>query len=117
MPLQGWSLPLSPAGRAALVPPPPWHFSGDAIGINFRADSAAAAAVLPDTLEPVGDGSASFVFCDWSSSAETDPRIGADPARGQYREAARRTTSLPEKRYLDGKAASLAAADDRTESP
>ena len=39
-------------------------------------------------------------------------------ARTQYLEAARRTTSLPEKRYLTGKAASLgAAADNRTESP
>jgi acetoacetate decarboxylase len=87
MPLQGWSLPLSPAGRAALVPPPPWHFSGDAIGIDFRADPDAVAAVLPPGLEPAGDGSASFVFCDWSSSADDDPRIIADPARGQYREA------------------------------
>ena len=86
-PLDGWSLPLSPRGRAALVPRPPWHFSGDAIGIDFRADPDAAAAVLPRQLEPVGDGSASFVFCDWSSSAEEDPRIGGDPARGQYREA------------------------------
>jgi acetoacetate decarboxylase len=85
--LQGWSLPLSPSGRAALVPAPPWHFSGDAIGIDFRGDPAAMAAVLPDGLEPVGDGSASFVFVDWSSSADSDPRIAADPARGQYKEA------------------------------
>ena len=87
MTLQGWSLPLSPGGAAALVPPPPWHFSGDAIGIDFKGDPAAMAAVLPAGLEPVGDGSASFVFCDWSSSADVDPRIIADPARGQYKEA------------------------------
>src|ERR1700712_4363051 len=87
MTLQGWSLPLSPGGQAALVPAPPWHFSGEALGIDFRADPAAIAAVLPAGLEPLGDGSASFVFCDWSSSAEHDPRIAADPARGQYREA------------------------------
>ncbi|HEY3713460.1 MAG TPA: acetoacetate decarboxylase family protein [Jatrophihabitantaceae bacterium] len=85
--LQGWSLPLSPCGRASLVPRPPWHFSGDAIGIDFRADPDAVAAVLPEPLEPVGDGSASFVFCDWSSAADEDPRIAADPARGQYKEA------------------------------
>jgi acetoacetate decarboxylase len=87
MTLRGWSLPLSPNGGAALVPPPPWHFSGEALGIDFRCDPAAAAAVLPPDLEPVGDGSASFVFCDWSSSADGDSRIMADPARGQYREA------------------------------
>jgi acetoacetate decarboxylase len=87
MALEGWSLPLSPDGRASLVPPPPWHFSGDAIGIDFRGDPDAMAAVLPDVMEPAGDGSATFVFCDWSSSADADPRLAADPARGQYREA------------------------------
>ena len=87
MTLKGWSLPLSPGGTAALVPPPPWHFSGEALGIDFHCDPAAAAAVLPEDLEPAGDGSASFVFCDWSSSADADPRVIADPARGQYKEA------------------------------
>ena len=86
-PLQGWSLPLSPHGAASLVPPPPWHFSGEALGIDFLADPRAVAEVLPEGLEPVGDGSASFVFCDWSSSADADPRVLADPARGQYKEA------------------------------
>lgn len=87
MTLQGWSLPLSPGGTASLVPPPPWHFSGEALGIDFLADPAAVAAVLPDGLEPLGDGSCSFVFCDWSAAADTDSRVVADPARGQYREA------------------------------
>ncbi len=86
MTLTGWSLPLSPDGRAALVPPPPWHFSGEALGIDFRCDPAEAAAVLPPGLE-AGDGSASFVFCDWSAAADSDPRMAADPARGQYKEA------------------------------
>src|SRR5260370_18051982 len=45
------------------------------------------AAVLPAGLTAEGDGSASFVFCDWSSSADHDPRLADDPARGQYREA------------------------------
>jgi acetoacetate decarboxylase len=85
--LQGWSLPLSPKGQAALVPAPPWHFSGEALGIDFRTDPDALAAVLPGPLMPLGDGSATFVFCDWSSAADDDPRIAADPARGQYREA------------------------------
>jgi acetoacetate decarboxylase len=62
MTLQGWSLPLSPGGTASLVPPPPWHFSGEALGIDFLADPDAVAAVLPEGLEPVGDGSCSFVF-------------------------------------------------------
>ena len=40
MTLEGWSLPLSPGGTAALVPPPPWHFSGEALGIDFHCDPA-----------------------------------------------------------------------------
>jgi acetoacetate decarboxylase len=85
--LQGWSLPLSPRGDAALVPPPPWYFSGDVIGIDFRCDPAAAAAVLPAPMRAMPDGACTFVFIDWSSAAEHDPRIAADPARGQYKEA------------------------------
>jgi acetoacetate decarboxylase len=69
------------------VPPPPWHFSGEALGIDFHCDPAAAAAVLPEHLEPLDDGSASFVFCDWASAADADARVIADPARGQYKEA------------------------------
>ena len=98
MTLQGWSLPLSPGGTASLVPPPPWHFSGEALGIDFRADPAAVAAVLPAGLEPLGDGSCSLVFCEWSSAADGDPRVAADPARGQYREAYVSVNAL-----LDGK--------------
>jgi hypothetical protein len=81
MTLTGWSLPLSPLGRAALVPAPPWHFSGEALGFDFHADPDAVAAVLPPGIEPLGDGAASFSFVDWCSSAKDDPRIAADPAR------------------------------------
>ena len=87
MTLHGWSLPLSPEGRASLVPAPPWHFSGDVIGIDFRGDPKALAAVVPRPMEALDDGAATFVFIDWSSSADSDPRIAADPARGQYKEA------------------------------
>ena len=45
------------------------------------------AAVVPRPMTAVDDGSATFVFIDWSSSADADPRIAADPARGQYKEA------------------------------
>lgn len=87
MSLHGWSLPLSPQGSASLVPPPPWHFSGDVIAIDYRGDPAAMAAVVPAPMKALPDGSATFVFIDWSSSADADPRIAADPARGQYKEA------------------------------
>jgi acetoacetate decarboxylase len=87
MTLHGWSLPLSPDGRASLVPPPPWHFSGDVLAIDYCGDPRAMASVVPRPLRAVGDGSATFVFIEWSSSADADRRIVADPARGQYKEA------------------------------
>jgi acetoacetate decarboxylase len=87
MTLQGWSLPLSPGGAAALVPPPPWHFSGDVLGIDYVGDPAALAAVLPAPMQLAEGAAATFVFIDWSSSSQHDPRTAADPARGQYREA------------------------------
>jgi acetoacetate decarboxylase len=85
--LQGWSYPLSPRGRSSLVPPPPWHFSGDALVIDYRADPQAVEALTPRPFEPAGDGALSFVCVDWASSADADPRLAADPARGQYLEA------------------------------
>jgi acetoacetate decarboxylase len=87
MPLQGWSLPLSPTGAAGLVPPPPWHFSGEVIGIDFVADQAALAATLPEGMAVNEASAATFFFIDWSSASEHDPRTAADPARGQYKEA------------------------------
>ncbi|HHC09084.1 MAG TPA: hypothetical protein ENK55_10265 [Actinobacteria bacterium] len=87
MSLVGWTLPLTPTGRSQLVPPPPWRYSGEIIGVDFRADPDRVAAYLPEGLEPVGDGSASFVFADWCSAADVDPLVRDDPARGQYKEA------------------------------
>ena len=52
MPLKGFSLPLSPEGRASLTPLPPWHYVGDILAVDFAADPAAVAAVLPPGLEP-----------------------------------------------------------------
>lgn len=87
MTLVGWTLPQSASGRAAMLPPPPWHYSGEAIAVDFTADAARTAELAPPGFEAAADGSCSFVFCDWSSAADLDPRIKDDPARGQYKEA------------------------------
>jgi acetoacetate decarboxylase len=70
-----------------MLPAPPWHYSGEVIAVDFTADPERAAGYVPDGFEPIGDGSCSFVFCDWSSAADHDPRIKADPSKGQYKEA------------------------------
>ena len=87
MSLHGWTLPQSATGRSATLPPPPWHYSGEVIAVDFVADPARVAELAPPGFEPSGDGGCTFFFCDWASAAEHDPRIQADPAKGQYREA------------------------------
>ena len=41
MTLAGWTLPQTPTGRASTVPPPPWHYSGDIIAVDFTRRSGA----------------------------------------------------------------------------
>ena len=84
--LASWSAPLTRSGRAALVAPPPWHYSGDVLTVDFTVDPAGAAQFLPREIEPDPGGAASFVAADWCSASDADPRVAADPARGQHRE-------------------------------
>jgi acetoacetate decarboxylase len=86
MTLQGFTLPQTPTGRSSVVAPPPWHYSGEIIAVDFSADVDAVAALLPPGMEPAGGG-ASVVFADWCSASDHDERVLADPAIGQYREA------------------------------
>src|SRR5262245_15002106 len=85
--LRGYSLPRSPGGRASLVPRPPWHYAGDMLVIEYWADPAAVAAVLPAGLEPYPDdpGRAATLFVEWQSCSDSREEL-VDPARSQYRE-------------------------------
>ncbi len=87
MTLTGWTLPQTPSGHTATLTPPPWHYSGEIIAVDFTADPDHVAALAPTGFDPTGDGSCTLFFADWSSAADNDPRIKADPARGQYHEA------------------------------
>src|SRR5262245_26596529 len=87
MKLQGFTLPQTQSGRSAIVAPPPWHYSGEIIAVDFTAPRDAVAALLPDGFEAAPDGAASVVFADWCSASDNDDRVLADPAIGQYREA------------------------------
>ncbi|MFC4120492.1 enduracididine biosynthesis enzyme MppR [Nonomuraea zeae] len=84
--LRGYSLPLSPSGRAAMVSPPPWYFSGDVIMVEYRADPEAAAAFFPPGVDPGPDpGAAAAVFAHWHWRSETEKEAD-DPARNQFNE-------------------------------
>lgn len=69
-----------------MIPAPPWHFSGDALWVTYRADPDKAAAFLPPGLMPGPDpGAAAIGFYDWQwcSADGTELR---DPGRAQFRE-------------------------------
>ncbi len=84
--LTGYSLPLTRTGRSSLVPPPPWHYSGDFLIVEYRTDPDAARALLPPELEPGDDlGSAAAIFVDWQSCSDSGEEL-LDPVRAQYKE-------------------------------
>ena len=84
--LRGFSSPRSPEGRANLVSHPPWHYVGDLLVVEYWAEPAAAAAVLPPVLEPHEDaGRMAAMFIDWQSCGADGAEL-ADPSRSQYKE-------------------------------
>ena len=84
--LKGYSSPRSPQGRSGIVPPPPWHYVGDMLVVEFWAEPEAAAAVLPPALEPHPDGGrAAAMFIDWQSCSDAGGEL-VDPSRSQYKE-------------------------------
>jgi hypothetical protein len=46
--LRGYTVPRTPLGQAGLVPPPPWHYVGDFLVIDFHADPDAVRSLLPE---------------------------------------------------------------------
>ncbi|HWV43193.1 acetoacetate decarboxylase family protein [Pseudorhodoplanes sp.] len=85
--LHGYTVPLTPQGQSELTPPPPWHYSSDCIAVEYWADPAAVAALLPPGMEPdvASQGRTFFWFLDWQFTGSNDELT--DPARYQYREA------------------------------
>jgi hypothetical protein len=80
--LHGFSVPLTPQGKSPLASPPPWHYSSDCLVIEYWADPAAIAALLPPGVTPdeKSSGRAFFWFLDWQFTASndeiTDPDLG-----------------------------------------
>ncbi len=81
--LAGFTPPLTPAGRSALVPPPPWHYAGTVFSIAYELAVAAADPFLPAQLGKA-TGRAVAHFCEWQ--ATTDGSELLDPIYSQYKE-------------------------------
>lgn len=86
--LQGFFHPRTPSGRAALLPRPPWFYSGDLLTIEYRVDPARVADLLPAPLEPAPEdpGAVAFIWADWQSCGADGAQL-LDPVLGQYKEA------------------------------
>jgi len=44
---KGYTTPRTPLGRSILVQPPPWHYVGTALAVEYDARPEAVAALLP----------------------------------------------------------------------
>jgi acetoacetate decarboxylase len=85
--LQGFMFPRSATGSASLLPPPPWHYSGTMLTLEYRTDAAAVAELLPEPLEPADDdpGAVAVIWADWQSCSDSFDEL-VDPIRSQYLE-------------------------------
>jgi acetoacetate decarboxylase len=86
--LNGFFPPYTPSGRSALVPNPPWHYSGDLLTVEYRSDVDRVAALLPEgvSLAPEDPGAVALIWADWQSCSDGGEEL-LDPARSQYKEA------------------------------
>ena len=85
--LKGLFYPRTPSGKASIVPPVPWHYSGELITLEYRTDPAKVAALLPPgfTLADEDPGAVAAIWADWQSTGD-DPAQLLDPVRVQYKE-------------------------------
>ncbi|MGA2294970.1 MAG: acetoacetate decarboxylase family protein [Acidimicrobiales bacterium] len=90
MSLRGTPFPRTRSGKASLLPPLPWHYSGDLLTVEYRTDPAAIAALLPNDVSLAHDdedpGAVAFIWADWQSCGDDGAEL-LDPVRSQYREA------------------------------
>jgi acetoacetate decarboxylase len=84
--LKGFTVPLSPLGMAALTPPPPWHYAGDILAVEFWNDPDVSADILPKGVELDArcGGRSVALFADCQFTARNDEYL--DPARYQWRQ-------------------------------
>lgn len=86
--IRGYTLPRTPLGRSSLVPAPPWHYAGECLAVEFRADPDAVRAFLPRGLEPAAGhaaGRCSAFFVEWQAATDEGEEY-LDPVRSQYKE-------------------------------
>ena len=90
MAFRGLPFPRTESGEASLLPPVPWHYSGDLLTVEYRTDPAHVRAVLPPDVDLANSdedpGAVAFIWADWQSCGDDRAEI-LDPVRSQYKEA------------------------------
>jgi acetoacetate decarboxylase len=86
--VQGFFYPRTATGRASVIPPPPWFYSGDLLTVEYRTDPKRVADLLPAplTLAAEDPGAVAFIWADWQSCSADRAEL-LDPVRSQYKEA------------------------------
>lgn len=84
----GFFGPRSATGKAALLPAPPWYYSGDLLTIEYRVHPDRVRELLPEPLALADDdpGAVAFIWADWQSCGADRSQL-LDPVLGQYKEA------------------------------
>lgn len=85
--LKGLFYPRTPTGKASIVPPVPWHYSGELITLEYRTNPDKVAALLPAGFDLADEdpGAVAAIWADWQSVSEEPGHI-LDPVRVQYKE-------------------------------
>jgi len=90
MNMRGLPFPRTTSGRASILPPAPWHYSGDLLTVEYRTDPANVRALLPPDVQLAHDdedpGAVAFIWADWQSCGDDRSEL-LDPVRSQYKEA------------------------------
>jgi len=90
MDVTGLPFPRTATGQASLLPPTPWHYSGDLLTVEYRTDPQRVRDLLPPDVDLVHDdedpGAVAFIWADWQSCGDDRAEI-LDPVRSQYKEA------------------------------
>ncbi|MEA1903553.1 MAG: acetoacetate decarboxylase family protein [Actinomycetota bacterium] len=86
--MAGFLFPQSASGRSSLIPPPPWHYSGEMLTVEYRTDPERVAELLPAGVTPAKEdpGAVALIWADWQSCGDTFEET-LDPVRSQYKEA------------------------------
>lgn len=86
----GLPFPRTASGQAALLPPAPWHYSGDLLTVEYRTNPDNVRALLPPDVDLANEdedpGAVAFIWADWQSCGADGAEL-LDPVRSQYKEA------------------------------